>query len=111
MNCNTTILASNDYKLPELHWRFNGELLNSSLPQFMVTTLPNNSQSELRIVGASQRDSGYYECVVFDGYQVLENGEVAYLTIISSKRAILEVVGKYLISCLCVNELLWVWCT
>ena len=100
LNCNTTILPSNDYKLPELHWRFNGELLNRNLPQFMVTTLSDNSQSELRIVGASQRDSGYYECVVFDGYHVLENGEVAYLTVTSSKRANLTVVGKYSFSCL-----------
>lgn len=60
----------------------------------MVSTLPDNSQSELKIVGTSQKDSGYYECVVFDGYHVLEDGEVAYLTVVSSKRAILEVVGK-----------------
>ena len=52
----------------------------------MVTTLANNSQSELRIVEASQRDSGYYECIVFDGYHVLENGEVAYLTVIYLKQ-------------------------
>ena len=72
-----------------------------------VTTLPNNSRSELTISSASQNDSGYYECVVFDGYQLLDSGDVDYFAVILSKRATLQVLGKS--QCMyCASVLLYV---
>ena len=95
LSCNTTILNSSYYRLPELTWRFNGQLFNNSqLAHFTISTLPDNSRSELKIVGVSQIDGGVYECVVSDGYHVLDSGEVAYITVTSSQRAHLEIIGK-----------------
>ena len=90
LSCNTTILQNSNYKLPELRWRFNGQLLNGSHLQ-----ITNNSRSVLTIVGVSQSDSGYYECVAFDGYHLLEGGEPAYIYIVASQRAQLKVIGKF----------------
>ena len=95
LSCNTTILDSNNYLLPELLWRFNGHLLNNTLPShFTVNTLPGNTRSELTIDRISQQDGGYYECVVYDGYHVLESGKDVYVTVTSSSKAELEVIGR-----------------
>ena len=96
LSCNTTILQSNNYRLPELKWRFNGQLLNGSHPKhFWIHTYSSNNRSELTIMGVSQRDSGYYECVALDGYHLLEGGEPAYIYTVASQRAQLKVIGKF----------------
>ena len=43
----------------------------------------------------SQEDSGYYECVAFDGYHLLEGGEASYFYVIASQRAQLKIIGKF----------------
>ena len=96
LSCNTTILQSDNYRLPELKWRFNGQLLNGSHPtHFWIHTYSGNSRSELTIMGVSQRDSGYYECVALDGYHLLQGGEPAYIYTVASQRAQLKVIGKF----------------
>ena len=96
LSCNTTILQNSNYRLPELIWRYNGQLLNGSHPShFQIRTHPSNSRSELTIMGVSQEDSGYYECVAFDGYHLLEGGEASYFYIIASQRAQLKIIGKF----------------
>lgn len=96
LSCNTTILQNSNYRLPELIWRYNGQLLNGSHPShFHIRTHPSNSRSELIIMEVSQEDSGYYECVAFDGYHLLEGGEASYTYIIASQRAQLKIIGKF----------------
>jgi hypothetical protein len=95
LSCNTTILWNDNYRLPELIWHYNGQLLNDNHPSHFIRTHPNNSRSELTIMGVSQENSGYYECVARDGYHLLEGGEASYFYIKASQRAQLQVIGEF----------------
>lgn len=94
LSCNATIVQSTSYKSPELLWRLNGRVIgNSTSVTTTITTQPNSRKSQLTIARVSASDSGYYECIVYDGYHLLDNGETANLTVTSSQRAKLEVIG------------------
>lgn len=79
-------------------WRYNGQLLTESHPayrHFHINTLPDNSRSELKIMEVSRQYGGYYECIVLDGYH-LKGEEEAFVNILASQRAHLEVAGKFM---------------
>ena len=83
--------------LPELMWRFNGQLLNGDQPsRIQIRNHPSNRWSKLTIWGVSQEDNGYYECVVRDGYHSLNDGEASYFYVITSQRAQLKVIGRFI---------------
>ena len=98
LSCNTTILWNDNYQLPELIWRYNGQLLDGNHPSHFIRTHPNNSRSELTITGVSQENNGYYECVARDGYHLLEDGDASYFYIIASQAAQLKVIGMFAIN-------------